>query len=254
MKTLAACAVAAAVLLWPAGSSAQRLGRALSPVSTRAPIGPGSPGPLGWFSRLWNDDPVEIFRRWRAKRRPGDVEGAALAFLDAAAPALRAGLTPMAALRLAVGTSPGQPSAEGQRFLDEFEAAAVSGQPASEAWSRLATRSGSRPLAFVAGAWRLSERTGAPLAVAVERAAEGLRDARTRRRRVAVAVAGPRATVLVLTVLPLTGPLFGLACGLSPAELYLGSPLALVSVAFGVILLMLGRLWCRRLVRSAVGP
>jgi Flp pilus assembly protein TadB len=116
-------------------------------------------------------------------------------------------------------------------------------------WARL-TRA--PEIAFVASAWALSERHGAPLAVAVERAAAALRESRARQRKVRVAVAGPRATVTVLTVLPLTGPAFGLACGIDPATLYLGSRIGALSAALGVGLIVLGRLWCRRMIRKAV--
>ncbi|OFE18788.1 hypothetical protein BA895_00950 [Humibacillus sp. DSM 29435] len=251
--TLASGALVGAVLLWPGRPSARRAHDALTLVTARSAEQQSAGGRLGRLTTLWNDDPVQAFQRWRANRRGGDVETAALALLDAAGPALQAGLTPAAAVRLAVTSAHGLPSVELRQFVESLEHAARAGLPASGAWAELATRSGSGPIAFVAGAWRLSEVTGAPLAEAVERAAEALRDARARQRRVAVAVAGPRATVFVLTALPLTGPLFGLACGLSPLELYLGSSLAMMSVVAGVMLVLVGRLWCRRLVRSAVG-
>lgn len=240
----------AAVLLWP---SRGRAASARDVLGAAAPGERGARDPSSWGT-LWREDPVEILRRWRLRRRPADVEAAALALLDATAPALAAGLSPGAAVRLAGGSHAGASIPELHRFVRELDAAATAGLPSSAAWAGLAERSGSRPIAFVASAWRLSERTGAPLAAAVERAADALREARTRRRRVAVAAAGPRATVLVLTLLPLAGPLFGLACGISPRELYLGSPISLGSVLSGAVLVLLGRLWCRRLVRSAVGP
>jgi tight adherence protein B len=127
-------------------------------------------------------------------------------------------------------------------------------EPTSPVWAQWAARSASQELALVAAAWRLSESTGAPLVSAVDRAVRGLLDARTRRGKVAVAVAGPRATVTVLTLLPLTGPLFGLACGIDPATLYLGSPVATVSVLLGLLLVSVGRVWCTRMVRRAVRP
>lgn len=248
-----ACAVVGAVLLWPGRRSAGSAHDALTLVAARPGEQLGSSSRFRRMGELWNDDPVQVFRRWLASRRAGDVETAALALLDAAGPALQAGLTPAAAVRLAATSAHGLPSDQLLRFVTGLDDAARAGRPTSTVWADLATRSGSAPVAFVAGAWRLSEVTGAPLAEAVERAAEALRDARARQRRVAVAVAGPRATVLVLTTLPLTGPLFGLACGLSPVELYLGSSLALVSVVAGAVLVLLGRLWCRRLVKKAVG-
>ena len=69
-----------------------------------------------------------------------------------------------------------------------------------------------------------------------------------------MAVAGPRASATVLTLLPLTGPLFGLACGIDPVMLYLWSPVAMVSVVLGVALVWAGRVWCARMIRAAVRP
>lgn len=169
------------------------------------------------------------------------------------------------------GTSPGEPSGASpggnlrergrhgatqpttaRRLGEALAEAARQGGSVAAVWADYADRSGSRDLAFVAAAWRLSEDTGVPLALAVARAAAGLREARTRQRKVAVAVAGPRATVAVLTVLPLTGPLFGLACGVGPAELYGERPIGALSAVGGVLLMALGRFWCRRMIRRAV--
>jgi hypothetical protein len=58
--------------------------------------------------------------------------------------------------------------------------------------------------------------------------------------------------VTVLTVLPITGPLFGLACGVDPVTLYLASPIAAASLVVGLALLWLGRVWCTRMIRRAV--
>ena len=51
---------------------------------------------------------------------------------------------------------------------------------------------------------------------------------------------------------PLTGPVFGLACGVAPTELYLSNPIGTASAVAGVVLIWAGRLWCRRLVESAM--
>jgi tight adherence protein B len=117
----------------------------------------------------------------------------------------------------------------------------------------VAEQTGSSIVQEVAAAWGLSETTGCPLAEAVERAAAQLRSALATRRKVRAAVAGPQATVTVLTVLPLTGPLFGLACGVPPGELY-GNAIGLSCLGAGVVLIIFGREWCRRLVRQAERP
>ncbi|MCU1538247.1 MAG: Type secretion system domain [Humibacillus sp.] len=142
--------------------------------------------------------------------------------------------------------------ADVDRLLTSLTTAADHGVGLADVWAQWARLTRSSDLAFVASAWSLSEHHGAPLAVAVERAAAGLREARARRRRVAVAVAGPRATVTVLTLLPLAGPAFGAACGIDPATLYLSSPLATAGAVTGVLLIVVGRLWCRAMIGRAV--
>jgi tight adherence protein B len=224
-------------------------------------------------ARLWRADPVELARQWRLRRRPDDLLAGALDLLSGIGAGLEAGLPPGRAIELAATSVVGADRlqlAAGQRPRGEQPPSAapvpaVAGlasdlvragrlvRPASAVWDDWASRSGSDELAFVAAAWRLSERTGAPLAAAVERAARGLRDVRRRRGRVAAAVAGPRATVTVLTALPLAGPLLGLACGVDPQTLCLGSPLATAAVVVGAGLALLGRWWCARMVR-AVAP
>lgn len=251
---------------------------------------------------VWQQDPVDLYRRWRLRRRPGALVDDVLDLLRGIGPALGAGLTPSRAIELAATStlgaervrlarqgragqdrraggrasrrsaatsSPRRPWTSGgtaggagrastgadiDRLVGGLLDASDRAEPTSPVWGEWAARSASPELALVAAAWRLSETTGAPLASAVERAVRGLLDARARRGKVAVAVAGPRATVTVLTLLPLTGPLFGLACGIDPATLYLGSPIATASVVVGLLLVWTGRVWCSRMVRRAVRP
>ena len=205
---------------------------------------------LGRWRALWHEDPVELLRSWKLRRRPGSLVDSVLALLDGIRPALEVGLTPRRALEVASASVLAAESSDGSwrprdrsarggsRDLAPLVADLIDseerGQAVSAVWGEWAQRSGSAELGFVAAAWRLSETTGAPLAAAVERAAQGLRDSRARRGKVAVAVAGPRATVTVLSVLPLTGPIFGLACGVDPLTLYAASPIATVSLLLGL--------------------
>lgn len=210
---------------------------------------------------LAREDPIELVRRaWQRRVANGRGEGfdeSVLALLDALEPALRAGLTPARAFELVGGTS-ARPADEAGRgvagLVDDAVRAAEAGGSVGRVWQRWAEDTGSGTLRFVAAAWLLSERTGAPLADAVARAAARTRSELSRRRRVSAAVAGPRATVNVLSALPLVGPLFGLASGLDPAEVYLSSPLVLVVVAVGFGLILVGRWWSRRLVGAVLEP
>ena len=156
------------------------------------------------------------------------------------------------AFRIGGAPSNTERAADIDLLVGSLLAAAEQAEALSPIWARWAARSRSAELALVAAAWQLSETTGAPLSFAVDRAVRGLLDAKARRGKVAVAVAGPRATVTVLTLLPLSGPLFGLACGIDPGTLYLGSPLATACLATGLALVWAGRFWCTRMVRRAV--
>lgn len=258
--------VAAAVLVWPGRRGRVKPGQL---VATPPASAVDVPGLTQRWRALLSEDPREIVRRrwrrsWRLDGRGGDrrmrgggadVAADVLGLLDAIEPALRAGLTPGRALELAASAA-GEGPVDSVMALLVREActAAVSGSSVGRVWQRWARESGSRTLDFVAAAWLLSERTGAPLADAVARAAARTRVELSRQRRVAAAVAGPRATVNVLTVLPLVGPLFGLASGLDPAEVYLSSPFVVVAVVLGVALILVGRWWCRRLIGSVLEP
>lgn len=272
--------VAAAVLVWPGRRrlvsgelAALEVGRADGVGDGRGSTSgtsgeTGARGLVGRLRVIARQDPVVLVREaWRQRlsrrgsRRDG-FEEALLGVLDALEPALIAGLTPARALRLAAppegsggGSSPrGGDSGDVRTMVDDAVRAAEAGGSIGRVWQRWADESDSRTLGFVASAWLLSERTGAPLAEAVARAAARTRAELSRRRRVTAAVAGPRATVNVLSALPLVGPLFGLASGLDPAEVYLSSPLVVVSVAVGFVLLLVGRWWCRRLAESVLEP
>ena len=103
-----------------------------------------------------------------------------------------------------------------------------------------------------ARAWRLSDTAGVPLADAIDVGVHLLRADRAARSRVDVALAGPRATIRVLTFLPLAGPLLGAALGVSPTA-WVDSPIAVASVVSGVVLMVIGRWWCARMV-AQLGP
>ena len=249
---LAGLLLVLAVVVMPTGERLARVNQVLEPppVLDETAAAPG--GGTERLRQLWRSDPVELFREWRQQRRATSSSPAILALLEGIAPALEAGLPPAVGVRLS-GAALGSTVDPGIRaFVGELADVCERGSPIAPVWQSWAARTGSADLSFVAAAWQLSERTGAPLAEAVQRAVVSVRESRERARRVNVAVAGPRATVMVLTVLPLTGPVFGMACGVPPTELYLSNPIGTVSAVVGVLLIWAGRLWCRRLVDSAM--
>lgn len=105
----------------------------------------------------------------------------------------------------------------------------------------------------LAACFDIAEASGCPLAEVLTRLAAQLEvedDAEAARQ---TALAGPKATVTLLTWLPLLGLGLGVALGVDPLSILLGTPLGTAALAAGVILTLAGRIWSARLVRSAIG-
>jgi len=213
-----AALLALATALWPGPRSGV----------PRVPPQPGAMGSQG----AGRPRVTATVREWWAGR-PGAQERARAAHvaqtcetLDLCVAGLRAGLDLEAVLEFAAG-----------------EAGAGVG-----AVDLLGVHPGSPLTGVVGQAHDLSTSAGVPLADAWAAAAAVLREHEALRRKVAVALAGPRATMRVLTLLPLAGPLVGLVFGIDPWHLYVGSPLAITCMVLGLGLMFLGRWWCTRLV------
>jgi len=200
-----------------------------------------------------------------------------LGLLEAIAPALEAGMSPGSALAFAADARSGAADARsgaadarsgaaelrsGAGHPDPLTAlaagmasAAADGAALGPLWREAAESADSAELLLLAHAWSLTEDMGAPLAQAV-RTTVGMLEARiAHQRRLAAAVAGAKATVNVLTVLPIAGPLLALALGIGPSELYGGSGLTQASLALGLCLAGVGRWWVHRMVQAvARGP
>ena len=236
---------AVGILLWP-----ERFGRRALAVLPRS-----SPPVL--VPKSVQGSPWQRARHWRPGRRAAEMSTQdLLALLEAIAPALEAGMAPASALRIAADarSAPGRPDPMGA-LARAMAAAAADGASLGPLWREAAESAGSPELLLLAQAWSLTEDMGAPLAQAV-RTTAGLLEARiAHERRLAAAVAGAKATVNVLTVLPIGGPLVALVLGIGPGELYGGSRLTQSSLVLGLCLAAIGRWWVRRMVRAvARGP
>jgi tight adherence protein B len=110
-----------------------------------------------------------------------------------------------------------------------------------------------RDLSVLVAAWRLAEMVGAAASAVTASAASSVRDRRAAAERTAVVVAGPRASMVLLSALPLAGPVAALAVGLPPARLY-DSAASQVLAVVGLALTAAGWWWSRWLLRRACRP
>lgn len=233
--------------------------------------GPGRPG-VHPRARARAESGGESARWWR-RRRPASWDAArTVQALDLVAAAVRAGCDPQTAVNYATarwGPASGSSveaeaagqglaaDASGWHESDGGGPRGVGGGPGAAPWggSVFAPADGKRAppgLQFVERAWQLSVDAGVPLADAIDVGVELLRADRAARSRLDVALAGPRATIRVLTLLPLAGPLLGAAFGVSVTA-WLDSPVAVASLVAGLALMAFGRWWCARLI-ARVSP
>ncbi|GAC1598059.1 MAG: hypothetical protein NVS3B6_06090 [Pseudarthrobacter sp.] len=151
-------------------------------------------------------------------------------------------------------------SAGSLTMLGAVRAAAFRGLPVSDAIRRAAPAAfprtvGREPRIWLelAACFDIAEVSGCPLADVLARFAAQLEvedDADAARQ---TALAGPKATVSLLTWLPVMGLGLGMALGVDPLAMLFGTPLGMAALAAGVALTVAGRIWSARLVHSAAG-
>ena len=146
-----------------------------------------------------------------------------------------------------------------QLVLAAARAASLRGSPVSDA-IRSATasaypgRSRNRRIwGELAACFDIAEASGCPLADILTRFAAQLEaedDADAARQ---TALAGPKATVKLLTWLPFLGFALGTALGVDPLKILLGTPYGIAALVAGTTLTVAGRAWSARLVQHAAG-
>lgn len=159
------------------------------------------------------------------------------------------------ARRRGAGLSPGS-----MMMLGAVRASASRGLPVSDAIRRAAPAAfpraaGREPRIWLelAACFDIAEASGCPLADVLARFAAQLEveeDADAARQ---TALAGPKATVRLLTWLPAMGLCLGMALGVDPLAMLFGTPLGMAALAAGVALTVAGRIWSARLVHTAAG-
>ena len=121
----------------------------------------------------------------------------------------------------------------------------------------LARQPGGAVAADLAALLRLAERTGCSLLGPVRRLRDADRAAAAVRRELSAQLAGPRATARLLAGLPVLGIVLGAGLGADPVGFLLGTAAGRTCLALGGVLVGLGLLWTRALVRPvelAAGP
>jgi tight adherence protein B len=193
---------------------------------------------------------------WRRRRERARRDGATSATTAALADALdriteevRAGAHPAAALRGAAGGA--EPA---RAVLRSAASAAELGHGVAAAFT---VEAGRRPeiargLRQVAEAWTLAERHGVPLADLLAAVHADLRWRLAHTGRVSAALAGPRATAMVLTGLPVLGIVLGELIGAGPLQVLRSGVLGQVLVVAGAGLAAAGTAWAHTIMHSAV--
>ncbi|MGO4246670.1 type II secretion system F family protein [Paenarthrobacter sp. RAF54_2] len=99
----------------------------------------------------------------------------------------------------------------------------------------------------------VAETSGCPLAELLTRFAAQLEAEEDSEAARQTALAGPKATVRLLSWLPVLGLVLGMALGVDPLGILLGNFLGVATLIVGLLLTVAGRVWSSRLVASAVG-
>ncbi len=267
---LCACALAAAVLLWPSGGSTSARVRALTRV---ARIAGGEPVPPPRRLRL--SAAVTDRSAWLAGGLLGAVvgwrAGVAIGLATAAGSGClasqlaavlarrrsdRAARALQEAVRLVVAEVTAGTSVDGA-----LRSAAAVGPPWAAPFTAAADRVGvgDPPIAAfeapalrpVAASLTVAMAAGAPVAEVLGRVDSELGAAEARRRSVAVILAGPRSSAALLAGLALVGVGLGLAMGARPQDVLLHSSGGRLLLCTGVVLDVVGMMWTGRLARRA---
>ncbi|MFE3797174.1 hypothetical protein [Nocardia tengchongensis] len=109
-----------------------------------------------------------------------------------------------------------------------------------------------RELSGVAGAWRVAERHGLALAELLTAARLDLLGRKRFRDRTAAALAGARATALVLALLPVLGIGLGQLMGAAPLHVLFVSPAGTALLPLGSALTCAGLLWSDAIADKAL--
>lgn len=192
-------------------------------------------------------------RRRRHRARPAEKESVraerVAAALETIAMCLQAGLTPARAVEISGSRVPESSIVRG--VLADVRRSLARGDPGGPVWARHTRQL--PELTMLAGAWTLTEASGASLQPAVAWSAGHLRERRAAAERLGAVSAGARSSMYLMLLLPFTGAPIGFFVGYPPWELYGSVPSAVACIvgfgfAFG------GVVFARRILARALTP
>jgi tight adherence protein B len=193
------------------------------------------------------------FATWRVRktmameRAREDRAAATVEVTFALAGELRAGRTPAQALAaVATGAGPLRGA------LDAARLAVGVGGDAAEELARAASLPGAERLRYVAAAWSVAASAGGRVAIVLERLSESMDCDDELRRDLDSAMAGPRATMIVLAGLPLLGLALGEAVGAHPIHFLVDGPFGWALLVAAATLDGLGVIATRAIARLAM--
>lgn len=187
---------------------------------------------------------VATRRRMRACRQQRAIISD---FLGQVVSSLEAGSTVAAACERAASRLPATcppPLAGGIRHL-------VAASRASAAPGDVGATDAGRDLAEVAAMWSLAVNRGLPMAQLLSKARERIDAQRRHTAATDAALAGPKTTATVLSLLPVAGVVMGAAMGADPLGLLLGGGPGGWLLVLGTTLVSAGYLTCQEIITKA---
>lgn len=194
-----------------------------------------------------------VFTGWRRRRRAEHrrrAEGRAMASaLELLIGEMRAGSHPVRAFSVAAAESPGLVGVGLHRVAARVHLGAdvVAGLLAVEEYS--AVPAYWRRLAVF---WELADQRGLPLSVLMQAAHRDIVERQRFTDRIRAALAGARATAVILAALPALGVALGQLIGAHPVRFLLGGGLGGALLAGGVGLIAAGLFWADRIIERLV--
>jgi tight adherence protein B len=188
-------------------------------------------------------------RRRHAERARLACRHGAVELTFALAGELRAGRTPTEALRACCDTSPAL-----RGVVLAALTATERGMSGAHALQSALTDPSAARLLPVAQAWGVAESAGGQVALVLERIGAAMDAEDEIGRELDAAMAGPKATVVVLAALPGLGIVLGETVGAHPVGLLVHRPIGWALVGGAVLLDLLGVLVMRRITRWVTRP